>query len=375
MRWIRLAIQMLLDVPFKSLGTLIGVFVSAFLMLQELSTLEGILARVSAVPDTADVDLWVASTATESIGATDSVPTSRVGAAASTPGIAWAEPIVLGQGRVTRPDGVRECVSVLGVKAPRYAGLPRRLAPGTARSGLRGSARIFLNDNDRPSFGAAQPGDRIEINGRAGIVSGFFEGMDPHAPCFYVYANIDDARSMTQFPEDRVTFVAIGLMPNARPSDVKQRLAARIPDVKIFTRQDLHDAEVRYFLVRTPAGVFFAVGVAVAALVGGLFVAVTLYSMVLDRLRDYGMLKAIGARNRDLMQILVIQSWAFALVGYILGVACFYAARAGLSSLRMVVTPSILVAVAIASLATCTLASVAAIRRVLTLDAATVFRG
>jgi hypothetical protein len=62
---------------------------------------------------------------------------------------------VLGSGRVTRPDGVRECVTVLGVEPPRYAGLPRSLAPGTRREALRASYRILLNDNDRPSFGAA----------------------------------------------------------------------------------------------------------------------------------------------------------------------------------------------------------------------------
>src|SRR5262249_14202878 len=156
----------------------------------------------------ADVDVWIASAATESISATDSVPASRVSAAASTPGVAWAAPVVLGVGRVMRPDGVGEGVSGLGVKPPGSAGLPRELAPGTTSDQLRGSSRIFLNDNDRPTFGSARRGDRIEINGQAGIVSGFFEGMDPHAPCFYVYANIDDARFMTDFPEDRVTFVA-----------------------------------------------------------------------------------------------------------------------------------------------------------------------
>ena len=375
MRLAKLALQMLVDVPYKSLGTLLGVFISAFLMLQELSTLEGILTRVAAIPDTAGVDMWIASSATESIGATDSVPESRLAAAAGTPGVAWAAPVLLGMGRVTRPDGVRECVSVLGVKAPRYAGLPRRLATGTTPDSLRGTSRIFLNNNDRPSFGAAQLGDRIEINGRAGIVSGFFEGMDPHAPCFYVYANIDDARAMTDYPDDRVTFVALGLDAGARVEDVKRRLSARVADVRIFSRKDLHDAEVRYFLVRTPAGVFIGVGVAVAAIVGGIFVAVTLYSMVLDRIRDYGMLKAIGARSRELVQLLLLQAWSFAVAGYGLGVVCFLLVRHLLTTLRMVVTPQILITVAIVSFLTCTLASISAMRRVLTLDPAHIFRG
>ena len=375
MRFAKLAVQMLVDVPFKSLGTLLGVFVSAFLMLQELSSLEGLLTRVAAVPDTAEVDMWIASKATESIGATDSVPESRVGAAAGTPGVAWAAPVLIGMGRVTRPDGVRECVSVLGVQAPRYAGLPSKLAAGTTPDSLRGSSRILLNDNDRPSFGAAVPGDRLEINGRTAIVSGFFEGMDPHAPCFYFYANIDDARAMTDFPEGRVTFIALGLERGASEKEVKRRLAARIADVAIFSRKELHDAEVRYFLVRTPAGLFFGVAVAIAAIVGGVFVAVTLYSMVIDRMRDYGMLKAVGARNRDLLRLLLFQAWTFAVVGYASGLGCFLVMRQTVTALRMVVTPQILIVVAVVSITTCTLASYAAIRRVLSLDPASIFRG
>ncbi|KAB2887244.1 MAG: hypothetical protein F9K40_21700, partial [Kofleriaceae bacterium] len=84
---------MIADAPMKSLGTLIGVTVSVFLMLQQASLLLGILARVSAFADQTDPDLWVASAGTESTDATGTLPASRVGAAAGTPGVAWAAPV------------------------------------------------------------------------------------------------------------------------------------------------------------------------------------------------------------------------------------------------------------------------------------------
>jgi putative ABC transport system permease protein len=370
-----LALRMLLDAPFKSLGTLLGVFVSVFLMLQQVSVLFGILGRVSAFADAADVDVWVASAATESTDATDSVPANRVQAAAGTRGVAWAEPVVQGIGRVTRPDGVREFVKVLGVRPPRYAGLPRTLSPGTSVSRLRASDRVFMNWNDRPTFAAAEPGDRVEVNGNAGVVAGFFEGMDPHSPYYYFYANIDDARAMTGFAQDRVTFVTVGLVPGASVTEVKRRLAARIPDATIFSRQDLHDAEIRYFLARNPVGLVFGMGTAVAAFIGGAIVAVTLYSTVIDRTRDYGMLKAIGARRRDLFQLLLLQAWAFALAGYAIGAGAFFLVRHAYPNLPMKATPEIVGGVALAALVSCTLASFAAIRRVLALDPAIVFKG
>ena len=374
MKLARLAIRLLFDAPIKSLGTLIGVIVSVFLMLQQMSLLLGILSRVSAFADATDADVWIASAATEGTDATGTLPASRVGAAASTPGVAWAAPVVQGLGWVTRPDGVRELVKVLGVEAPRYAGLPRTLTAGTSREALRASGRIFMNWGDRPSFASAQPGDRIEVGGRAGFVAGFFDGMDPHSPYYYLYANIDDARGLTDFPQDRITFVAVGVEPGHRIEDVKRRLAARIPDATFFSRRELHDAEIRYFLVRSPVGVVFGMGTVVAALIGAAIVAVTLYSTVVDRTRDYGMLKAVGARSRDLMQILFAQAWLFAGVGSAIGAAGFFIVRFHYPNLPMKITPLMLGGIGAAAVVSCTLASLVAIRRVLALDPAIVFR-
>ncbi len=374
MRLVGLALRMLFDAPFKSLGTLLGVVVSVFLMAQQTSLLYGILGRVTSFVDSTGVDIWITSIATESTDATDSLPASKVGAAASTPGVAWAAPVVQGVGRVTRPDGVREYVKVLGVEPPRYAGLPRTLAPGTSPGLLRASGRIFLNWNDRPTFAAAEPGDRVEIDGKAGIVAGFFQGMDPHSPYYYIYANIDDARALTAFPLDRITYIAVGAAPGERLRDVKANLESRIPTVLVKTRDELSAMEERYFLVRTPVGVLFGMGTIVAAVIGAAIVAVTLYSTAVDRARDYGTLKAIGARQTDILHLLLVQAWIFCLAGYVLGMIAFFVVRYHLPQLSMVAPPKLVLGVAAAAFISCTLASLVAVRRVLTLDPAIVFR-
>jgi putative ABC transport system permease protein len=369
-----LALRMLFDAPFKSLGTLIGVTVSVFLMAQQSSLLTGILGRVASFVNGSGVDIWVTSLATEATDATDSLPASKVGAVAGTPGVAWAAPVVQAIGKVTRPDGVRENVKVMGVEAPRYAGLPRTLAPGTTPSALRASGRILLNWNDRPTFAAAEPGDRVEIEGNAGVVAGFFQGLDPHNPFYYVYANIDDARALAGYPQDRITFIAVGVAPGQRAVDVKARLEARIPGVLVKTREELRDMEERFFLVRTPVGLVFGMGSLVAAFIGAAIVAVTLYASAIDRARDYGTLKAIGARRRDILSLMLSQAWLFAGAGYLLGMGAFFLVRFHYPQLPMVAPPRIVLGVAAAAFASCTLASLAAIRRVLQLDAAIVFR-
>lgn len=370
-----LAWRMLFDAPVKSLGTLIGVVVSVFLMAQQLSLLTGILDRVTSFIDNTGVDVWVVSPATESTDATGSLPASKVAAVAGTAGVAWAAPIIQGLGRVTRPDGVQENVKVLGVEAPRYAGLPRTLAGGTTRNALRGSGRILLNWVDRPTFADARVGDRIEINGRASVVSGFFASVNPHNPFYYVFANLDDARSLIDFPPDRVTYVGVGLASGALVDDVKERLQARVPEVLVRTRNEMREMEKRFFLVRTPVGVLFGLGTAVAALIGAAIVAVTLYSTAVDRSRDYGTLKAIGARRAEIVQLLLMQAWIFCAAGYLIGIGAFFAMRAIFTELAMAASLHLILGVGVGAFVACTLASLVAVRRVLSVDPAIVFRG
>jgi putative ABC transport system permease protein len=115
-------------------------------------------------------------------------------------------------------------------------------------------------------------------------------------------------------------------------------------------------------------------GSLVAAVIGAAIVAVTLYSTAVDRARDYGTLKAIGARRRDLLLLLLVQAWIFAAAGYAVGIAAFYAVRHLYPALPMVAPPALVLGIAAAALVSCTAASVAAIRRVLQLDPALVFR-
>jgi putative ABC transport system permease protein len=372
---IGLAVRMLLDARMKSLATLAGVVVSVFLMAQQLSTLLGILERVAAFSTQTNVDIWIMPAATESVDLTGTMPMSRVSQARSTPGVDWAAPVIQEMSRITRPDGRREQVKLVGLEAPRYAGLPRSLSAGTTDDVLRGPARVLLNWNDRPTFGSPVMGDRLEIGGRSTVVGGFFTGMDPHAPYSYAFAKIEDVRAITGFPLERTTFVAVGVHAGADIEAVRRSLAQRIADVEVMTAPQFARMEIRYFLQRMPVGVVFGMGTVVAALIGIMIVSITLYSSVLDRLREYGTLKAIGARQRELIRLLLAQAWLFFAAGGAIGLAVFGLVKHLATDAPMRSPPWMLALVLAVSFVSCTLASVIAVRRLLAIDPAIVFRG
>ena len=60
---------------------------------------------------------------------------------------------------------------------------------------------------------------------------------------------------------------------------------------------------------------------AISLLVGGIGIMNTMYTAVLERTKEIGVMKAIGARNWEIMSIFVIESGMLGLVGGIIGVS------------------------------------------------------
>jgi putative ABC transport system permease protein len=66
---------------------------------------------------------------------------------------------------------------------------------------------------------------------------------------------------------------------------------------------------------------FLSLLAAVSLLVGGIGVANTMFTSVLEKTRDIGVMKAIGAKNRDILLLFLFNSGMLGLVGGIIGVA------------------------------------------------------
>ena len=62
------------------------------------------------------------------------------------------------------------------------------------------------------------------------------------------------------------------------------------------------------------------IGIAgISLVIGGIGIANTMYTSVLERMREIGTMKAIGAKNSDILTLFVIESGLFGLIGGILG--------------------------------------------------------
>jgi putative ABC transport system permease protein len=73
---------------------------------------------------------------------------------------------------------------------------------------------------------------------------------------------------------------------------------------------------------------------------GFFIIGLTLYSSAIDRIRDYGTLKAIGATNSYITKLILIQSFMFAFLGFVIGLFLLIGFRQGVSKAGLIFTLS-----------------------------------
>jgi putative ABC transport system permease protein len=116
----------------------------------------------------------------------------------------------------------------------------------------------------------------------------------------------------------------------------------------------------------------------VAFMIGLAVMALTAYTAVLSRRREYGLLKALGAHGRHLYGAVVLQALMSLAMGLFFGLA-FTALVAGLAprlgtNLALIITARSVVRVGAVSLVIVGLAVLLPIRQMANLDPAAVFR-
>jgi putative ABC transport system permease protein len=110
--------------------------------------------------------------------------------------------------------------------------------------------------------------------------------------------------------------------------------------------------------------------------VGFVMVALTMFSAVLDNLREFGTLKALGATTLDLVGLLWAQAIVYGLLGAVVGSVLVgrVAVATRSAQIAMQLPPELLLATAGIAVLLCLVASSVAVLRVRSIEPAMVFR-
>jgi putative ABC transport system permease protein len=272
------------------------------------------------------------------------------------------------------PDGGTEGVTLIGARLPRGAGGPWAMVAGSPDALADRNAVIF-DESKRASLGGVNLGSVRELSGRRVVVRGFTWGLVPFGPS-YAFASYETARGILRMDDDQTHFVLVGLEQGADAEATAARLRAALGGAAdVYTHAGFHDAIVGD-LVAAQLGVTFGTSTAFALIVGFVIVALSMFSAVVDNVREFGTLKAMGATTLDLTKLLVIQALLYAFLGTTVGLFLATQMAEGIRSANLVlVLPlELFIGSYVVMAALCVVASVLAILRVRNIEPGMVFR-
>lgn len=158
-------------------------------------------------------------------------------------------------------------------------------------------------------------GDQVEVMGKDFTIVGLSKGTASWMTSFF-FIRKDAAENLLLAP-GATSFLLIETSKNANEDDVLRRLND-LNGVNALTKKELAANDLELFAQVFSAPLRLMVGI--AFLVGTMIVGLIIYTATVERQREYGVIKAIGAQNRFLYRIVVTQALFASIVGSLVGV-------------------------------------------------------
>ncbi|MBW3015357.1 ABC transporter permease [Candidatus Woesearchaeota archaeon] len=188
--------------------------------------------------------------------------------------------------------------------------------------------------------------NKVELDGKKFKVIGIVEEVGNPQDDSQLYLTLETARELFGKP-DSVSMIYIILKENVDPSEAAAKIARTLEKERDDENFEVQTAEQLLEQFGSILGIIQVVLVGVAAislLVGAVGISNSMYTSVLQRTREIGIMKSIGAKNSDITLLFLIESGILGLVGGIIGTIIgifgaelvgFAAAQAGYAVFRI----------------------------------------
>jgi putative ABC transport system permease protein len=340
----------------------------------------GTSRQATGLIDHAGADIWIAAPGTRSIGLGEPISERRLYQAMCRPGVLWAEPVVLQFSNWRLRDGRQEVAQIVGLIPHSRLNLPWNMAVGT-RAGVLHDDGVIIDERERTRFGAVERplavDDRVEILNCHARVAGFSRDVGSFTTIPYVFTTQKQAQRYTSISGGETNYVAVKASPGTSVEDLKRSLGHSIPFVDVMTAGEFSKRTRAYWIFGTGLGLGIIFAAGLGLVVGSVVVSQTIYAATLERLAEYGTLKALGMSNQRLTLIIVEQALWIGGLGFALGAVCGAAVGGSMPSWHLPVEiPLWLYGLTlVVTLGMCVASSVTSVIRVFRLPPAVVFRG
>jgi putative ABC transport system permease protein len=354
----------------RLLASVGGVALALTLTLALDAIYAGVANQLTTYVDRAGADVWVAQAGVRNLHMVASwLPDSVTDEVRAVPRVAGVTPILYSTDTIAARDE-RAVAYVIGLPADAAIGGPWNVVEGADRVG-RGEIII---DRGFARKAGVSIGDSVTVLGGEARIVGLSEGTASLLNSV-AFVSFDDFRAM-RGDGPVVSFVLVKVAPGASPETVAAAIERQVPSVTAQSKADV-SAQERRLVMDMSADVISIMNI-IGFVVGLAVVALTVYVATLARRREYGVLKALGARNGALYRVVLAQAALSVALGFLVAVAItsllvLVVPLAGLG-LALSISPASLAKVGLFALVIAGLAAILPVRQVSSLDPAVVFR-
>ena len=315
---LKLAYKLLVNDKAKFTALLVGITFAVFLMIQMTAMFAGVLKRASATVINLGASIWIMDPAVQTVANTIGMPDYVLDAVRSIHGVNYAVPVYSGGALVKLSDGNYQSVTIVGLDDTSLFGRPR-LLQGKIEDIYGENAFIVVKDPEFPKLESPTLGTEFEVNDHRGVIVGIAavasSGLFGVPTLYTTYE-----RALQYLPNPRFTTSYVLVEPKS-PTDIayiKQQVRAL--GYMALTKDDFIDKISTFYMYQTGVGMNILIMTVMSFIVGLSISGQTFYTFVLENIEKFGALKAMGAKSRELIVMILFQASFTALTGYGLGI-------------------------------------------------------
>ena len=382
------SLKILIGDKAKFIGIILGLSFSALIITQQAAIFVGLMARTFGfITDTSQPDIWVMDEKVQYIDDVKPLRDTQLYLIRGIEGVEWAVPFYKGLLKARLRNGNFQMCNVIGIDNATLIGGPPEMLQGKLTD-LRLSDAIIVNKegaDDKLAIASGkngedpiplQVGETIEINDHRAKVVGICETTRTFQSQPVIYTTYSRATTFAPFERKLLSFVLVKTEPNVDPKALCQRID-QLNGLKAYTNKEFKNLTIDYYTTQTGILLNFGVAVLLGFIIGIAISGQTFYNFILDNLRFLATFKAMGANNRLLTKMVLLQAAWVGFIGWGLGigVAALFGILSRNSPLSFLLPWELYAASCLVMFLITGLAAWIGLYRVYRLDPAIVFKG
>ncbi len=314
----RIGFKLLINDKAKFSALLIGITFAVFLMMQMTAMFAGILNRAYSTVTNIGATMWIMDPAVNTASSSFPLPAYLLDAVRSIDGVLYAVPLFIGGAQVRLASGTYQSVAVIGLDDTSLFGRPA-LEQGKIEDIFAENSFFVVRDAEFEKLENPTIGTTFELNDHRGVIVGIAKvaanGLNGVPTLYTTFRRATEYIPTTRFT---ISYILLQAKNDEAIAGIKQRVAA-LGYVAV-TKNEFESRIADFYTYKTGIGTNILMMTVISFLVGLSISGQTFYSFILENLEKFGALKAIGAKSRELVYMILFMATFTAMTGFGLGI-------------------------------------------------------